>query len=132
MNRITKAERAARIERAQALLLAAGWSIHDSAAGLIVADLMREFGITDRRTAAALESKAARLLRGDAATAQPEIGRPRTVVEFRAGDTADVLRIAAGEVVDYARYSVSAESDGAMRLTSDDADDLIIRVVKES
>ena len=129
MNTITKVERAARIERAQALLLAAGWSIHNSASGLITNDLMREFGIVNRRVARSLEAKAARLLRGETVYA-PEIGRPRTVVEFRAGDCVEVLTIAGGEVVDANRYRVTAEADRSMRLRSDDADDLIVRIVR--
>jgi len=129
MNTISKPERARRIQRAQALLLAAGWTVNDSAAGLIADDLMREFGITDRRTARALEAKADALLRGEAVNA--EIGRPRTVVEFRAGDCVEIVTIAGGEAIDASSYAVGVETDGALRLDSDNADTLIIRKLTE-
>jgi len=129
MNTISKPERARRIQRAQALLLAAGWTVNDSAAGLVADDLMREFGITDRRTARALEAKAALLLSGEVIGA--EIGRPRTVVEFRAGDCVEIVTIAGGEAIDASSYSVSTDAAGAMRLTSDERDDLLIRVVEK-
>lgn len=37
-----------------------------------------------------------------------------------------------GEAVDATRYSVSTDAAGAMRLTSDERDDLLIRVVTAS
>lgn len=79
-----KGERARRIERAKQLLQEAGWMVEDSASGLIIDKLIQEFGLADRRTARALEAKAARLLRGEAV--DERLGRPREYVRIPLAD----------------------------------------------
>lgn len=66
--RITKAEQIKRLERANKLLQKRGFNVDDSGSGLIVDDLIAEFGV-QRRTARLIEAKAARLLRGEVVTA---------------------------------------------------------------
>jgi hypothetical protein len=126
-NTTTKTERAQRIKHAQALLIAAGWSLDQPATGIIVDELVRKYNYVDYRSALRLEAKAARLLRGEALSAMSEPGRPRTSLTLRGGDAVEVLTIAAGEAIDASRYTATVEPDGAMRLTSDERDDLILR-----
>ena len=131
MNTITKAERAARIKHAQALLLAAGCPrMSDAAGGEIDAQLMREFNLADKRTATALRVRALRGLRDETL---PRIGRPAEhPAPMRTGDCAEVVTIGElGEIIGATRYNVSAEQDGAMRLSAKNADTLIVRRVTE-
>lgn len=128
MNTITKAERAARIERAQALLLAAGWpSISERVTLEIDAALRGEFALGDRRSARSLRAAAVRALRDEA---QPEIGRPRQVVTLRAGDKIELIPIVGGEAADCWRCTVEMHA-GTVYLTSDERDTLMLRKITE-
>ncbi len=106
-NTTTRAERAERLEFAKALLLKRGFTPDQSAHSLIVDELMRKYGYADRRTARALEARAARLIRGDVvAAAMPEPGRPRTMEVLRQGESIELIEDADGDVVSARRFTV--------------------------
>jgi hypothetical protein len=123
-NTTTRTERAARVEHAQRMLIARGWTPEQSASGLIADDLVREFGYADRRTARRLEAKAARLLRGEAIDAGP--GRPREIAALRAGEEIELITVVDGEVIGARRYCVEI-SGSETWLRGHDVDDMIIR-----
>lgn len=126
-NTTTKSSRAKRLDVAKRMLIAAGFTPDGgSAAGLIVDALMKRFNITDRRTARVLEAKAARLLRGDAVN--EELGRPRTQVTLRDGETVEVIETSDGEVINSSNYIVRVDSNQVS--LSNDERILILREAK--
>lgn len=124
---ISRDERARRIRAAQRMLLAAGWTpLEAPPAGIIAGDLMRKFHIRDRRTALALEARAAKKLTAPAHEVNRAGGRPISTMVLRAGECVEIVTSAGGEVIDASRYRVEFDA-GVMHLTSDERDTLVIR-----